>query len=77
MVSESSSIYLMVWKKCYNNSAAGIICFRADVLVKLGISVETSRLKVSYLDTCHFNHSSLMYFTFCFYTVSIAVKSVN
>ena len=35
-------------KQCYRISAAGIVGFHTDVLVKLGISVETSRLKVSY-----------------------------
>lgn len=34
-------------KQCYNISTAGIVGFHADVLVKLGISVETSRFSVS------------------------------
>jgi len=39
-------------KQCYSTSAAGIVGFHADVLVKLGISVETSRLKASYWEAC-------------------------
>lgn len=43
-------------KQCYSISAAGIVGFHADVLVKLGISVETSRLKVSYWEACQIQH---------------------
>lgn len=43
-------------KQCYSISAAGIVGFHADVLVKLGISVETSRLKVSYCKACQVQH---------------------
>lgn len=34
-------------KQCYSISTAGIVGFHAHVLVKLGISVETSRFSVS------------------------------
>lgn len=34
-------------KQCYSISTAGIVGFHAYVLVKLGISVETSRFSVS------------------------------
>lgn len=34
-------------KQCYSISTAGIVGFHADVLVKLGISVETIRFSVS------------------------------
>lgn len=33
-------------KQCYSISTGGIVGFHADVLVKLGISVETSRFSV-------------------------------
>lgn len=34
-------------KQCYSISTAGIVGFHADVLVKLGISVETSTFSLS------------------------------
>lgn len=48
-------------KQCYSISASGIVGFPAYVLVKLGISVETSESKVLSCGPCQINIGELKY----------------